>query len=192
MTALELSNKFIVPHEIGDFATGQRSLLVPVPSSTAGSRSRGLVGAYVCALSLVLGGSACRESSAQPAPAKGPRPVTAEIVPKIADNKLKIERFAAMPTQTPPIFDAMEPDGPGQQRAFWTMVLSDGSRGFPKGIIATTGPFPGARSDRIYHIDPKGTVNVLVDGLAGSQQVIWATGKYGKAGDLLVSEPISG
>lgn len=177
MTAIELSNK-------------------PVLSRPAGSSSRGRAGAYLCALCLVLGGSACRQTTAVTEPGKdhaiAPRPVTADTLPKINDPSFTVERFAVMPTETPAIFDAMDPDGPGQQRAFWTMVLSDGSQGFPKGILATTGPFPGVRSDRIYLIDPKGTVGVLLDGLAGSQQLIWATGKYRQAGDLLVAEPISG
>lgn len=145
------------------------------------------------ALSLLITATACPPTGPKPPGRKGePRPVTPEIVPKVADKALKVERVAVMPTEVPAIFDAMDPDGPGQQRAFWTMVISDGSQGFPKGILATTGPFPGTRSDRLYHIDPQGKVSVLMDGLAGSQQLIWATGKYREAGELLVSEPISG
>lgn len=208
MTA-NLANEFVSPQN-RDGSVGQ--------GSKRGTASLRLVGAYFCASVLVLGLGGCPSSEEEPlpiarsiseveanpngtneAPAINPVvaarsvPQEAEPGPPVVTNpNFTVTQFAALPMLDPGLEDPLCEEGQGQQYAMYSMVLSDGTRGFPKGLLATTGPFPGERSDRIFHFDEQGTSKVLVQGFAGSQQMIWTTGKYAQAGALLVAEPISG
>jgi hypothetical protein len=140
---------------------------------------------------VLFGASACEQI--RPEPDK--MPPSADKGPQFADARtaqsFKIEMFAKLDRADPPLFDPFNPEGPGQQYAFYDMKLSDGSDGLPAGIYSTTGPFPLERSSRILHVDKSRKIKVYAEGFQGSNAIVLGGGKLKTNGGFLVTEPVT-
>lgn len=144
--------------------------------------------AFAVMFIVLFGASACEIK-----PVRDGAPPMAVKTPIFANEKFaksfKIEMFVQLEAVDPPLFDPFDPNGPGQQFAFYDLELSDGSDGLPAGIYATTGPFPKDRSNRIFHIDKSRKVNVYAKGFQGSNALVLSGGKLNLDGGILVTEP---
>ena len=140
-------------------------------------------------LSVVLLGTSACETKPSRDGAKTPTVETPIFADARYAKNFKIEMFVQLKPVVPPLHDPFDPNGPGQQFAFYDMELSSGADGLPPGIFATTGPFPLDRSNRIFHIDSKRNVNVYAEGFQGSNALVLSGGKLDLDGGILVTEP---
>jgi len=139
-------------------------------------------------------------------PDRGGAPSTAAKGPRFADARFeksfKIELFAALDPISPPLKDVFNPKGPGQQYAFYDLVLAKEATDILPGLYATSGPYPGPRGDRIFRIDAAGDITVFRKGFNSTSQLALTQGTQSTpiisaaykevAGAMLVAEPLTG
>jgi hypothetical protein len=66
----------------------------------------------------------------------------------------------------------------------FALAVSDGTKGFPRGLLVSTGP--QAVTDRVLFIDPNGNASVFKTGFVSNEGLAFATGAYGQG--LFVGE----
>lgn len=98
-------------------------------------------------------------------------PVRGQVVSR--PDLFKIEKFATF--SLPPLAD-------------FGLLISDGSRGFPTGLLVSTGPTTDRNN--LLFISPSGQVSVFKDGFTSNEGLTFARGAYGAG--ALVSEIADG
>ena len=139
-------------------------------------------------IAMLMAGTAAAQPDREGPPQVGDFP---KFATRALAESFQIRPFAWLEASDPPLFDPFNPDGPGQQFAFYDMELSDGSGRLPKGLFATTGPFPLERSNRIYFVSPEGEVEVFREGFAGSNGIVLGGELLELNGGFLVAESVT-